>query len=85
MRLRLLPRHSFRHSRFTLANRITSVLPTIWELGSSVNTTALVGSNRARAVSTIHGSIRLGPAFEVEDWHVRSGGRCHLLSMIRSR
>ncbi len=29
MRLRLLPRHSFRHSRFTLANRITSVLPTI--------------------------------------------------------
>jgi len=29
MRLRLLPSHSFRHSRFTLANRITSVLPTI--------------------------------------------------------
>jgi len=28
MRLRLLPRHSFRHSRITLANRITSVLPT---------------------------------------------------------
>ena len=32
MRLRLLPSHSFRHSRFTLANRITSVLPTIQEL-----------------------------------------------------
>ena len=29
--------------------------------------------------------IRLGPAFEVEDWYVLSGGRCHLLSMIRSR
>ncbi len=29
MRLRLLPSHSFRHSRFTLANRITSLLPTI--------------------------------------------------------
>jgi hypothetical protein len=31
-RLRLLPSHSFRHSRFTLANRITSVLPTNGEL-----------------------------------------------------
>src|ERR1700686_1855912 len=29
MRLRLLPSHSFRHSTFTLANRITSLLPTI--------------------------------------------------------
>jgi hypothetical protein len=29
MRLRLLPSHSFRHPSFTLANRITSVLPTI--------------------------------------------------------
>jgi hypothetical protein len=29
--------------------------------------------------------IRLGPAFKVEDWYVRSGGRRHLLSMIRSR
>src|ERR1700676_4645884 len=29
MRLRLLPSHSFRHFRFTLANRITSLLPTI--------------------------------------------------------
>lgn len=29
MRLRLLPSHSFRHSRFTLAYRITSLLPTI--------------------------------------------------------
>jgi hypothetical protein len=29
MRLRLLPRQSFRHSRFTLANRITSVFPTM--------------------------------------------------------
>jgi len=28
MRLRLLPSHSFRHSKFTLANRITSGLPT---------------------------------------------------------
>jgi hypothetical protein len=28
MRLRLLPSHSFRHSRFALANRITSLLPT---------------------------------------------------------
>ena len=26
MRLRLLPRHSFRHSRFTLDNRITSCI-----------------------------------------------------------
>ena len=31
MRLRLLPSYSFRHSRFALANRITSVLPTILE------------------------------------------------------
>lgn len=28
MRLRLLPSHSFRNSRFTLANRITCLLPT---------------------------------------------------------
>jgi hypothetical protein len=28
MRLRLLSSHFFRHSRFTLANRITSLLPT---------------------------------------------------------
>jgi hypothetical protein len=32
MRLWLLPSHSFRHSRFTLANRITSLLPTMREL-----------------------------------------------------
>ena len=42
-------------------------------------------SNRAIAVSSIHAFIRLGPAFEVEDWYARSGGRRHLLSMIRSR
>ena len=46
---------------------------------------AFVESNRAIAVSSIHVFIRLGPAFEVEDWYVRSGGRRHLLSMIRSR
>ena len=44
-----------------------------------------VESKRAIAVSSIHVFIRLGPAFEVEDWYVRSGGRRHLLSMIRSR
>ena len=29
MRLRLLPSHSFHHSRSTLVNRITSLFPTI--------------------------------------------------------
>jgi len=28
--------------------------------------------------------IGLGPAFKVEDWYGRSGGRRHLLFMIRS-
>ena len=37
-----------------------------------------VESNRAIPVSSIHVFIRLGPAFEVEDWYVRSGGRRHL-------
>ena len=46
---------------------------------------AFVESNCAIPVSSIHVFIRLGPAFEVEDWYVRSGGRRHLLSMIRSR
>ena len=46
---------------------------------------AFVESNRAIAVSSIHVLIRLGPAFDVEDWYVRSGGRRQLLSMIRSR
>jgi len=46
-------------------------LPTIRELGGSVNTTAFVESNRAIAVSSIHVFIRLGPAFKVEDWYVR--------------
>ena len=64
---------------------VTEELLTIWELGGSVNTTAFVESNRAIAVSNIHVFIRLGPAFRVEDWYVRSGGRHHLLSMIRSR
>jgi hypothetical protein len=64
---------------------VASGWPTIWELARSVNTTAFVESNRAIAVSSIHVFIRLGPAFEVEDWYVRSGGRRHLLSMIRSR
>jgi hypothetical protein len=41
--------------------------------------------NCAIAESSIHVLIRLGPAFEVEDWYVRSGGRRHLLYMIRSR
>jgi len=45
----------------------------------------VVESKRAIAVSSIHGFIRLGAAFEVEDWYVRSGGRPHPLSMIRSR
>jgi hypothetical protein len=34
MRLRLLPSHSFRHSRFTLANRITSLSPTIRQVAT---------------------------------------------------
>ena len=43
MRLRLLPSHSFRHSRFTLANRIPSLLPTIREqLGACVTSSAQV-------------------------------------------
>src|SRR5216684_5866607 len=67
------------------AFRSQSGWPTIWELGGSVNTTAFVESNRASAVSSIHVFIRFGPAFKVEDWYVRSGGRRHLLSMIRSR
>jgi len=37
MRQRLLPSHSFRHSRFSLANRITSLLPTIETLGSEAS------------------------------------------------
>ena len=61
-----------------------SDLPTIRELGGSVNTAAFVGSYRASEVS-IQVFIRVGPAFKVEDWYVRSGGRRHLLSMIRSR
>jgi hypothetical protein len=44
-----------------------------------------VESKRAIAVSSIHVFVRLGPAFEVEDWYVRSGGTRHFLSMIRSR
>ena len=51
----------------------------------SLEASAFVESNRAIAVSSIHVFIRLAPAFEVEDWYVRSGGRRHLLSMIRSR
>ena len=39
---------------------------------------AFVESNRGIAVSSIHVFIRLGPAFKVEDWYVRSGGRRHL-------
>jgi formate hydrogenlyase transcriptional activator len=31
------------------------------------------------------GVLLLGPAFRVEDWYVRSGGKRHLLSMIGSR
>ena len=37
MRLRLLPSHSFRHSRFTLANRITSLLPTNREISGQLS------------------------------------------------
>jgi len=44
---------------------------------------AFVESNRAIAVSSVDVFIRLGPAFKVEDWYVRSGGRPHLLSMMR--
>ena len=57
---------------------MTSGLLTIWELGGSVNTTAFVESNRTIAVSSIPVFIRLGPAFKVKDWYVRSGGRHHL-------
>jgi len=53
-------------------------LPTNRELGGSVSTTAFVENNRACAVSGLQVFIRLGPAFEVEDWYVRSGGRRHL-------
>ena len=38
--------------------------------------------DRASAMSSIQSFIRVGPAFKVEDWYVRSGERCHLLSMI---
>jgi hypothetical protein len=55
-------------------NPVSEGLPTIWELGGSVNTTAFVESNRASAASIIHVFIRFGPAFNVEDWYVRSGG-----------
>ena len=53
--------------------------------GLIAKSAAFVKSNRAIPVSSIHVFIRLGPAFEVEDWYVRSGRRRHLLSMIRSR
>src|ERR1700758_5225080 len=44
----------------------------------------VVGSNRASAVEC-PGVLSLGPAFRVEDWYGRSGGKRHLLSMIRFR
>jgi hypothetical protein len=51
----------------------------------SVSAAALSGGNRASTASSIHVSIPFGPPSRVEDWYVLSGGRCHLLSMIRSR
>ena len=51
----------------------------------SVSAAALSGGNRASTASSIHVSIRFGPPSGVEDWYVLSGGRCHLLSIIRSR
>jgi hypothetical protein len=51
----------------------------------SVSAAALSGGNRASTASSIRVSIRFGPPSRVEDWYVLSGGRCHLLSMIRSR
>src|SRR5260370_35159139 len=52
--------------------------------GASDTALAFVGSYRASAVSSIQVFIRVG-LLKVEDWYVRSGGRRHLLSMIRSR
>jgi hypothetical protein len=51
----------------------------------SATAAALSRGNRASTASSIHLSIRFGPPSSVEDWYVLSGGRCHLLSMIRSR
>jgi len=55
------------------------------EVGLFGQHNGVVERKRAIAASSIHGFIRLGAAFEVEDWYVRSGGKRHLLSMIRSR
>jgi integrase len=54
----------------------------------SVQTTEVysaASSGLQATASSLHVSIRFGPPSRVKDWYVLSGGRCHLLSMIRSR
>jgi hypothetical protein len=63
MRLRLLSSHSFRHSRFTLANRITSLLPTTRQ--------AKFVEMRAPVLCHTLGCLKFSQAVETQ-----SGGRC---------
>jgi hypothetical protein len=64
MRLRLLPSHSFRHSRFTLANRITSVLLTTHPESSHPHATCCTVYNCGARMALTPGT-KLGP-YEIQ-------------------
>ena len=65
MRLRLLPSHSSRHSRFTLANRITSLLPTIRELSDEKGVYRHLSDFASGSTLTSTGRAFRGQVFQV--------------------